>query len=206
MGSFKQQKENDEIYGLLRPGRNTYLKIAEVFDNSDNACVIMLIDNTSHHSDTRIELLRYLKSNDYAGIYVTLNTPLANLVDLLKKTSINTENIFFIDGITKTTDTEIIESEHCRYLESPRDIVDLSLLIDESMRKIKHPKKFVVIDSISTLMVYNNEQAIKQFTHSIIAKIKSQNAIGIIIAIDNTDNDALNSIAHFCDKTLKLSD
>lgn len=206
MGSFKQQKEDNEIYGLLRPGRNTYLKIAEVFDSSDSACVLMLIENISHHSDTRVELLRYLTSNDYAGVYVTLNTPLANLVDILGKASLSIENIYFIDGITKTTEAEIVESEHCRYLESPRDIVGLSLLIDESMRKIKHPKKFVVIDSISTLMVYNSVQAIKQFAHSVTAKIKSQNSIGIIIATDNTDNDALNSIAHFCDKTLKLSD
>ena len=206
MGSFKQQKEDDEIYGLLRPGRDTYLKIAEVFGNTHSASVVMLVENISTHVATRTELLRYLKSNDYEGIYVTLNTPIANLIDILGKASINIENIYFIDGITKTTESEVVESEHCKYLESPRDVVDLSFLIDEFLNKIKHHKKFVVIDSISTLMVYNSEQAIKQFAHSITGKIKAKNANGIIIASDDTDNDALNSIAHFCDKTLKLSD
>ncbi|MFH1239814.1 MAG: ATPase domain-containing protein [Candidatus Diapherotrites archaeon] len=205
MGSFKQQKDDDELYALLRPGRDIYLKIAEVMNNTNHASVILLIENMSYHADTRIELLRYLKSNEYEGVYVTLNTPIANLIDIFEKSSINIENIYFIDGITKTTESEIIESEHCRYLESPRDVVDLSFLIDEFLNKIKHPKRFVVIDSISTLMVYNSEQAIKQFAHSVTGKIKSKKASGVIIASDDTDKDALNSIAHFCDKTLKLS-
>ena len=206
MGSFKQQKDDDKLYALLRPGRNTYLKIAEILGNPSQSSVILIIEKMSQHIATRTELFRYLKANDYEGIYVTLNTPIANLVDTLEKASINIENTYFIDGVTKTTESEAIESEHCRYLESPRDVVDLSILIDELLSKIQHPKKVVVIDSISTLMVYNSEQAIKQFAHSITGKIKSKNASGIIIASDDTDNEALNSIAHFCDKTLKLSD
>ncbi len=206
MGSFKQQKDDDELYALLRPGRDTYLKISEVLDNADQASVILLIENISYHAATRTELLRYFKSKDYAGIYVTLNTPITNLITLFEKASLNIENIYFIDGITKLTDSKVVESEHCQYVESPRDIVDLSFLIDETMRKIQHPKKFVIIDSISTLMVYNSTQAIKQFAHSITGKIKSKNASGIIFASDDTDSDALTSIAHFCDRTLKLSD
>ena len=85
MGSFKQQKDDDELYGLLRPGRNTYLKIAEVMDNTNHAAVILLVENISHHRSTRTELLRYLKTNDYAGIYVTLNTPITTIMDIFEK-------------------------------------------------------------------------------------------------------------------------
>lgn len=205
MGSFKQKKsEDEELFKLLRPGRNTYLKISQVANELGEKFVLLLVETKGGHANLRVELLRYFNDIKCGGVYVTLNTPLENLIETLKKNEVDLSEVLFIDGITKITDATELSGKNYKYIESPRDLVELGFLIDKEMDKPNHEKKFIIIDSVSTLMIYNSQQAIKQFVHSITGKMKAWKIRGILIANNDEGNDAINYMAQFCDKTSEV--
>ena len=200
----KEQKTEEELMKLLRPGRSSYLKIEQMVTDSKDAYSLLIIEPASHHTSASIELLRYLSAEGYFGLHVTLNTPLETLLETLDNRKIKYSNFVFIDGISNTSDAKKLEGEKYKYIESPRDLVDLVFIIDEEIAKIKTQKKFLVVDSISTLLIYNSPQAIQQFAHTLTGKMRAWKLKGILIAMDDTDGTALNSISQFCDKTVRI--
>ena len=63
---------------------------------------------------------------------------------------------------------------------------------------------FVVVDSINTFLVYNEENVVKKFFHFLISKSRELGCKCVLLSSDSGDVSSLNSlVADFSDKVVR---
>jgi hypothetical protein len=59
------------------------------------------------------------------------------------------------------------------------------------------------VDSISTLLVYNSPQSVEKFCHTVIAKNRSENVIGVFLLIESEEHrSVVDTLAQFVDNVV----
>lgn len=130
------------------------------------------------------------------GIYVSLNKTQKSIEDILKKAGINTNKLFFVDCVTseKTRDDVL----HI----APDQLDLLSSAINDFIKDIKG-EKFLIIDALSTLLIYNDENKVAQFVKE-VTEYASQNDVKVIAFSPETKGEELlNKIFNFFDEVEK---
>jgi hypothetical protein len=168
--------------------------------------VLFVIDSQKYH-DIHPKLLKaVLSSNGTAGIYITVNKPYAALQDYLKDNKIDTSNMFFIDAITKTVGDDIKMTDDCLYIPSPNRLTDMAMALTQALDIMENKeRKFIFLDSLSTMLIYNPVDVVAKFVHFVISKLRLFSLVGIIISIEKQiDERMVNILVEMCDETVEL--
>jgi archaellum biogenesis ATPase FlaH len=130
---------------------------------------------------------------DIPGIYVSLNKTQKSVEEILKKYGINTKRLFFIDCVTSKKTRDDV-------LHIPPDRLDLlDSAVCSFIGDIKG-EKFLVIDALSTLLIYNNEDNVAKFVKK-MTEYASQNDVRIVAFSPKTKGEELlDKIFNFFDK------
>jgi archaellum biogenesis ATPase FlaH len=135
--------------------------------------------------------------------FVTVSKTFDYLSKIFKEGTRNS-NIKFIDCISRPagiTDT----ATNCTFLESP---VMLEKLILEILNNFKGMKrdldKYIIIDSLSALMIYNDPEIIREFISLLMNKSRAEN-IHVISILVEEEMDS-NKIIQLNDKIIVLRD
>ncbi len=130
------------------------------------------------------------------GIYVSLNKTQKSTENILRKNKINTNKIFFIDCVTSEKTREDV-------LHIAPDQLDLlSSAINTFIKDIKG-KKFLILDALSTLLIYNDENKVAKFVKE-ITEYASQNDVKVVAFSPKTKGEELlNKIFNFFDEVKK---
>ena len=66
-------------------------------------------------------------------------------------------------------------------------------------------EKFIFLDNLATLLIYNEEDSLAEFIHFIINKMRINNITGVLLGVkEEMDPKFLNRIKSFCDKIIEL--
>jgi hypothetical protein len=175
--------------------------IAETLEGLDKPIVLALIDPV-HYQDALVELVRYFTGKTPRGIYVSLNKPFAVLSKAFDKAGIQTGNLFFVDGITNVPSIEDNSDHSC--LGSGVDLSNLCIGISKAVNRYADDK-FIFLDSLSTLLIYNDPRAVAKFAHLLTEKMRRWNTSGSLLTVEmNAERDVVSQLAPFCDKVVKM--
>ena len=137
--------------------------------------------------------------------YVSLNELHEALIKNLKDAGINTNNFFFVDAISRTSQSKIQKVPNAVFISSPNSLVELSLAISDALAK-ENPD-VVLFDSISTLLIYEKGSTSTKFLHSLIGKIKSSRSAAVFTALEGDVNaDAVKDLGMFVDEVLTMTE
>ena len=155
------------------------------------------------YNDSIVELLKLLVTKmKWNGLYVSLNKQYKDILNMLQKERINQSRILFIDSISISPPKEA-NIENCVYNKSPQSLTSLSLTIAAAVTNADFD--FIIFDSISTLLVYNNQKTVERFTQYIISKFKAFKLTGILLMVEEQDSEKLLPILQqFCTKYIEL--
>jgi len=130
------------------------------------------------------------------GIYVSLNKTQKSTEDILKNQKIDSSKLFFIDCVTteKTRDDVL----HI----APHQLDILSTAINAFIKDIKG-EKYLIIDALSTLLIYNNENDVAKFTKEVTGYAARNNVKVIAFSPKTKGEELLNKIYNFFDKVEK---
>jgi len=130
---------------------------------------------------------------DIPGIYVSLNKTQKSTEEIFRKSGINTKKLFFIDCVTsqKTRDDVL-------HIASDRlDLLDSA--VSAFIKDIKG-KKFLIIDALSTLLIYNNENSVAKFVKK-MTEYASENDVQVVaLSPETKGEELLKKIFNFFDK------
>ncbi|MBU1120450.1 MAG: hypothetical protein ABIE23_06255 [archaeon] len=203
----KELIPESEIKELLSPRRAIDLKIMQSLEGlpKTHFTTLLLVEPTSY-SKINIELIRIFCKEHVQGIYVTLNRSFLFLNELFQSEGINIDNMKFIDAITKVTGRKEVKAENLVYVESPNNLVELSVEIDEAIKSVKEKPAFLIFDSISTLLIYNEIGSCEKFIHLVIGKLQESKLKGIFLMVKSDEmKGIINTLSQFCDKTIEIS-
>ncbi|MEI7961245.1 MAG: hypothetical protein WCI04_02820 [archaeon] len=184
---------------LLSPNKSIDLKIKEMIEEMPKAYSIILLLPRAQHELRYLRLAKYFADNKLPGIYLTLNKGISEILNLMHAQNINTDKITFIDAVTRMSDGVEVENDKFIYLESPDDMTELNRESDNAISAMKKGEGFFIIDSVTTLLVYNKAVIVEKFLHRLSQKIKNSELQGIFLAADSTDKETLDTISQFCD-------
>lgn len=164
-----------------------------------NKTVLLLVPSIEYNEDI-VEIMKNLSGKSVC--YVSLNKTFSSINELFSKNKINTENVVFIDAISKTLKQVPSQTDKCYFVSSPGALTELSLVISKFL---KHNFEYLIFDSITTLTIYEKEDAITRFLSSIINKIKESETNAAFYAVKIKDHDTLmRKVPMFVDKVIDL--
>lgn len=175
------------------------------FDDSHDYLALVVVDPKT--CQTANEDIIKLLVNDQVtpGVYVTLNKPAEVLEKKFQKDSIDTRLIIFIDCFSRTGDDQIRREKNILYIGSPERLSDISVSIDQAINAIPSDKKFIVFDSLSTLLIYNKSGTVARFVHFLSTKMRTLKVKGIILSMEKEqEKDLLNDLSQFCDARINV--
>ncbi|MEM4638081.1 MAG: DUF835 domain-containing protein [Candidatus Woesearchaeota archaeon] len=141
-----------------------------------------------------------IKENDAKlVVFISLNKTQKSTEETFLKEKINIEKIFFIDCVTSEKTKE--EVLHIK----PDNLDMLSEAISEFIDNIPG-EKLVIIDALSTLLIYNSENKVAQFIKNITSFASRKNTEIIAFSPETQGEELLEKIYNFFDKVEKNKD
>jgi hypothetical protein len=135
-------------------------------------------------------------------VYVTTNKPYSHLVNLLTKDGVDVGGIFFIDCISRQILPCVEESDNCIFIESPHQITSIGIAVSKAIEHL-HGEKALFLDSLSTLLLYNEEKIVGQFSNFMINKMILSDVSSVIMTLSSDmDKSVIKQIMSFVDEVI----
>ena len=194
---------DDKLVEFLKPGKEQESKLINQFMQMKPGSSNLLIVSPHEYAPTPAAAISYFTRQNMPGVYVCVNRP---YMDVIKSIGTPPSNIHFIDVVTSLTGKDPIPLPNVHYLDSPLALVEMNVTISEQLQKIASNQKFLFLDSISTLLVYNSSQAVEKFCHTVISKNRDANTIIILLAVNSEENkNTLGSLHQFVDQSYSIT-
>jgi archaellum biogenesis ATPase FlaH len=143
------------------------------------------------------ELNKVVKLNcDKPIVFVSLNKTSESLEKIFREKQINASKLFIIDCMAgASSSAEVIQVK-------PTDLDKLSFVINSFIKEIEG-KKLLVIDALSTLLIYNNENKVARFVKSVTEFATGKEVEVIALSPKTEGEELLNKIFNFFSKVEK---
>ena len=173
---------------------------------SINQSIGILLPGNNYSDLTQAVFKRITSNPEEAWVYVTVSKPYDTLVkqyDFLK----DLRNLRVIDCISRVTGLSKPYS-NVIFVETPTMLEKLGLEIMNTFKQVgENTEKFLVIDSLTNLIIYNDPDIITEFFYHIINKTRARNIHTISFAIEEKDlENYINRLIYLNDKILKVRD
>ena len=162
--------------------------------------ITLVVANAKNYEILSEEILKYLLLVDkIPGVYITLNKPYDIILRKFKDKKIDNRLIIFIDGITNVSQSNKTKIQNCLFINTPEKLSDLFVALDQAVNAITVKNKFIFLDSLNTLTLFNTETIIARFAHQLIAKMRAWKIKGVILSIEGTHDQLITELTPFCD-------
>lgn len=135
-----------------------YKTIEEVYKNNRNGLFLIELP-TESYCETNLFTIKNLLKNGYEGIYVSFQRPAKNIYSWFKKYGIDPNKIKVLDGANERENEKKV---------LPKSVEKLFNNIYASLKNIDSGKKFVFIDSITTMALINTKVWSYRFSNYLI--------------------------------------
>ena len=145
----------------------------------------------------------FMNEQRIPGVYVTLNKPYEIIKRNLEGSGIDPQLMIFIDANSKFESAKKIGN--CLYIGSPEKLSDISVAMEQAVNALPTSEKFLVFDSLNTLLIFNKESTVARFAHFLTVKIREWKVKGVIITLEKeTPQALLDEMVQFSDSRIEM--
>lgn len=158
----------------------------------------------NRHTDLLQAIFNFVHSNsNEQWAFVTANNTFKHILKNFEIVS-ELKNIKFIDCISAVTGMPL-PHDQCTYIQSPTMLEKIGLEIMNNFKELSDDvEKYVVIDSLSSLLIYNDSELIREFISLLMNRTRVEN-IHIISILVEEEVDS-NKLIQLNDKIIVLRD
>ena len=172
----------------------------------DNSGVVLAIADSAILRTCVLKSIQKIYQEGKTGVIISLSEPQIILKKALEKNSVDTSTLFFIDGVTVSAMGKAGTEENCFYVNKSSDLTGIGIAITKAMALIGNKENMVIIlDSVSTLLIYNDPNLIIRFLHMLVNKVRLNDAIGVLFSAKNAIDPIVTAqITAFSDSVMHL--
>jgi hypothetical protein len=162
--------------------------------------IVLFLTGKDNQVETSDFMMKYLlKEKNMEGIYITLNRNAELVMETMKSAGIDAQKIFFVDCSSVTKKHK--KGSYILVL-SPKNLTDIGVVLSEFF-KSNPMKKFLILDSVSSLLSFNNVKSVVSFSQFLLNLIKENKINGVMIAQEKgTDEFVMRNFYTFSDKVI----
>ncbi|AJF59959.1 MAG: hypothetical protein J4224_00475 [Candidatus Diapherotrites archaeon] len=199
----------DELVKYLEPDFLSSQSLHRELESLGNEFLVLLLISPENFSKINEELLRILLvERKLSGIYISGNKPFEKLAKNLSGKGINSSKMIVVDCSPRSEKERgsLKAPSNIVLVGSPDDLSSLSIGFRKAVTSLKEKDFFVILDSISTLSIYNEPMLVEKFVHSLSTQLRAIPKVkGILVAIDSIESDAsLRKLSQFCDRIISI--
>jgi len=166
---------------------------------SANQTVLLLME-TVGYNDIMGEVMKNLSGKSIC--YVTSNKTYDSLKETFQKNKINTDNVVFIDAISKSLKKVPDSSDGVYYVSNPGALTELDIVIGKFLR---HEFDYLIFDSLTNLITYSKQGSVSKFVKSLIEKVKKGKTSAVFYCMQIKEHEPLiKQTSMAVDKVLKV--
>lgn len=148
----------------------------------------------------------FANKKDMDTIYVTATISSDAIRRVLEALDIDASRVFFVDCISHIMmgASSAQQDEHTTLVESPTMLENLMLKVEYLIRRSQSKDKLVVIDSINSLAIHNNNWILSEFLHILVSGLRSREAFTIILSVEEHSTPEINNMVNLvCDHGIR---
>jgi len=198
-----QAEKIDELMAYIQQGGSLGIEMEKSFEELPDKFVVLLETSTAQYDLIIANLVKNFQKKGFTGIFVTLNKSGEDLVGMLQKSGIDRKGLFIIDAISKKI-AKPVQGQNISYVDSPQNLIEIEAVITDYAEGLPQGKGFLIIDSLSTLLVYNAEKTVEKFVHLLGEKMRAMGMKSIFTIRSNTKPETMDVLTQFCDKVINM--
>ena len=162
--------------------------------------VLLLVAPADGYNELVLQSIRKLSKSTVC--YVTLSKTFDSMKELFQKKKIGTENIVFIDAISKTIRQMPDQADGCYFVSSPNSLTELEIAI---LKVQRHGFEYLVFDSLSTLLIYQKNTPVAKFVSALANNARKNGTKALFYAVKSPEQSQMVSdVSTFVDKVIDL--
>ncbi len=158
---------------------------------------VVLISSSRDHEKTMSELHKAVSKKFKKICMITVNKSFSALIEKFQKQGIDYSNYYFIDCISKKN-MIVEQSKQCLYVSSPTALTELAL----AMGKLRQVD-LIILDNISSLLLYNKAAEVLKFLHSMMTKIRQTKTRAIYSILKESKKEFVADLTMFADAVVE---
>ena len=131
-----------------------------------------------------IASVKYLVENGYEGIYISFQRPFKNISNLLKAGGVDMSKLFFVDVASASSDERGEKDPRCIHVSDSLDIDEIVRSIYTTLPILKGEKKFIFIDSMTTIALLEPLSETMRFSEFLIRTIKKHEVDHVLLVFN----------------------
>lgn len=133
--------------------------------------------------DSLVGIVGGLLQDGSSGILVNVSRPYQTLHDLFEQKGMAVDRLYFIDAISKMLQAQVEEGDHRLFLDGPTMLEMIAMGVDHFADDIGQGG-FVVFDSYGSLLNYNDQGLVYEFTNFLGNKLRLRRLRGVLIVAE----------------------
>lgn len=181
-------------------------RVAAELDEMPASAAVSLQVGVDYYLDAiRAVVDIYAAKRDVDVIYITATISYQAIADILKALEIDSSKIHFVDCISHTMMGSAIQTGQVLFVESPTMLENIMLKTEYLLRKSEAKEKLVLLDSVNSLAIHNNNSVLSEFLHIFVSSLRSRNVNTLILTvIEHTTPELNNMVNLVCDSVIRV--
>ncbi|HET6399617.1 MAG TPA: hypothetical protein VFH47_08710 [Candidatus Thermoplasmatota archaeon] len=149
---------------------------------SDHAVLLAVTDGATYHQSLG-RLAWALQQRFRHGVLVTANRPHSLLADALGRHGVDPARMQYIDCVSSMTGVPPLPQPGVHHIESPTLLEKTILRAEQLLRRTPEPR-FLLVDSLSALAVFNGVQAVAELTHNLVTRLRLLQVPAALVTVE----------------------
>ncbi len=161
----------------------------DLIEKLSDGMTFLIKSSSNSYSHTINTLVKKISKNKRI-LFISLNKSCKALEAIFSNNKANLKNIYFIDAITSTF-IKPKKRKNCTFVTAPRALTEISIEITNALKKFN--PDFMIFDSLSTLIIYENEieLGLSRFLMTMVNKSQKNNVKAIFLCLKDDEKSRL---------------
>ena len=182
--------------------------LERVIQEGNQGAIIMMELPADAYFDANSDTIKLLTDEGFEGIYISFQRPFKNISSFLGEKGIDVDKLLFIDAAASLSGAQQHEDMHCIHISQAIDIDELVKAIYTSLPKLKSKKRFVFIDSLTTITLYKPLSETMRFSEFLVRTVRKDETENITlifnVAKDLAQKRFIRDVAFHVDQVISV--
>lgn len=168
--------------------------------------VIMVELPAEGYYDSSAESIRTMLKMGFDGVYVSFQRPFKSVCSFMDSLGIDTRRMKFVDVASSLAEEKQEKDARCT-ITATNEIDDIVRAVYTSLNGLSSPRKFVFIDSLTTIALYKPLSETMRLSEFLVRTVRKDNGILIFnVAKDLSQKKFIRDIALKADEVIGVAE